>query len=152
MSSSPPIHPHTHRLSFSSSSAGSPTWYGYGSASGPTSGALSSTGYGSASGGGESRRISGSETGFGFGGGSNGNGAWGARYGGGSGGGNSNGHSGGNRSSGAGQGNDAAGQRRHEEELINAYEAEEERIINVLSKKLEKVRLIFFFKSGFYTC
>ena len=144
MSSSPPIHPHTHRVSFSSSSAGSPTWYG----SGPTSGTLNSAGYGygygSASGGGESRRISGSGsgTGFGFGGGSNGNGIWGARYGGGSGGGggNSNGNSGGNRSSGAGgQGYDAAGQRRHEEELINAYEAEEERIINVLSKKLEKV-------------
>jgi len=30
--------------------------------------------------------------------------------------------------------------RKHEEELINAYEAEEERIINVLSKKLEQVR------------
>lgn len=31
--------------------------------------------------------------------------------------------------------------RRHEEELINAYEAEEERIINVLSRKLEQVLL-----------
>ncbi|KAF8156812.1 hypothetical protein B0H34DRAFT_710644 [Crassisporium funariophilum] len=29
---------------------------------------------------------------------------------------------------------------RHQEELINAYEAEEERIINVLSRKLEKLR------------
>jgi hypothetical protein len=28
---------------------------------------------------------------------------------------------------------------RREEELINAYEAEEEKIINVLSRKLEKV-------------
>jgi len=28
---------------------------------------------------------------------------------------------------------------RHQEDLINAYEAEEERIINVLSRKLEKV-------------
>ncbi|KAH9484109.1 hypothetical protein JR316_0003589 [Psilocybe cubensis] len=34
----------------------------------------------------------------------------------------------------------APGSRRHEEELINAYEAEEERIINVLSKKLEQLR------------
>ncbi|KAF9527411.1 hypothetical protein CPB83DRAFT_394877 [Crepidotus variabilis] len=30
--------------------------------------------------------------------------------------------------------------RKHEEELINAYEAEEERIINVLSRKLEQLR------------
>jgi hypothetical protein len=30
---------------------------------------------------------------------------------------------------------------KREEDLINAYEAEEERIINVLSRKLEKVRL-----------
>lgn len=29
---------------------------------------------------------------------------------------------------------------KREEDLINAYEAEEERIINVLSRKLEKVR------------
>lgn len=29
--------------------------------------------------------------------------------------------------------------RRHQEDLINAYEAEEERIINVLSRKLEQV-------------
>jgi hypothetical protein len=29
--------------------------------------------------------------------------------------------------------------RRHEQDLINAYEAEEERIINVLSRKLEQV-------------
>jgi hypothetical protein len=28
---------------------------------------------------------------------------------------------------------------RHQEDLINAYEAEEERIINVLSRKLEQV-------------
>jgi hypothetical protein len=36
---------------------------------------------------------------------------------------------------------------RKQEELINAYEAEEERIINVLSRKLEQVRssLISFF-------
>jgi hypothetical protein len=91
-------------------------------------------------------------SGFGFGGGRSGNGnggVWGARYGGGSGGGNSNGNSGGNRSSGAGHGYDVAGQRRHEEELINAYEAEEERIINVLSRKLEKVRL-FFLLYGLY--
>lgn len=32
--------------------------------------------------------------------------------------------------------------RKHEEELINAYEAEEERIINVLSRKLEQVSVI----------
>ncbi|KAF4616843.1 hypothetical protein D9613_008682 [Agrocybe pediades] len=30
--------------------------------------------------------------------------------------------------------------RKHDEELINAYEAEEERIVNVLSKKLEQLR------------
>jgi len=30
---------------------------------------------------------------------------------------------------------------KREEDLINAYEAEEERIINVLSRKLEKVRI-----------
>lgn len=79
--------------------------------------------------------------GFGFGGGNGSGGLLGARYGGG----NSNGNSGGNRSSGAGQGYDVMGQRRHEEELINAYEAEEERIINVLSRKLEKVRLFYLF-------
>ncbi|CAA7269331.1 unnamed protein product [Cyclocybe aegerita] len=33
-----------------------------------------------------------------------------------------------------------AASRKHEEELINAYEAEEERIINVLSRKLEQLR------------
>lgn len=33
------------------------------------------------------------------------------------------------------------GGRQHEQELINAYEAEEERIINVLSRKLEQVRI-----------
>ncbi|KIM42160.1 hypothetical protein M413DRAFT_128410 [Hebeloma cylindrosporum] len=151
MSSSPPIHAHTHHLSFSSSNAGSPTWYGYGngSGSGPTSGTLSSGGYGygygSAGGGSEGRRGSGSGgPGFGFGGGGgssgHGNGGvWAARYGaGGSGGGGNSGNSGGNRSN---SGYDsAAGQRRHEEELINAYEAEEERIINVLSRKLEKLR------------
>jgi hypothetical protein len=32
---------------------------------------------------------------------------------------------------------------KREEDLINAYEAEEERIINVLSRKLERVRLLF---------
>lgn len=80
--------------------------------------------------------------GFGFAGGNGNGGVLGARYGGGS---NSNGNSGGNRSSGAGHGYDVAEQRRHEEELINAYEAEEERIINVLSRKLEKVRLFFCF-------
>ena len=32
------------------------------------------------------------------------------------------------------------GSSKREEELINAYEAEEERIINVLSRKLEQVR------------
>ncbi|EJD43352.1 hypothetical protein AURDEDRAFT_185550 [Auricularia subglabra TFB-10046 SS5] len=32
------------------------------------------------------------------------------------------------------------GNPRHEEELINAYEAEEERIINVLSRKLEQLK------------
>lgn len=32
--------------------------------------------------------------------------------------------------------------RQHEQELINAYEAEEERIINVLSRKLEQVRIL----------
>lgn len=31
-----------------------------------------------------------------------------------------------------------------QEELINAYEAEEERIINLLSRKLEKVSKVFF--------
>lgn len=31
-----------------------------------------------------------------------------------------------------------------QEELINAYEAEEERIINLLSRKLEKVSQEFF--------
>lgn len=30
---------------------------------------------------------------------------------------------------------------KREEDLINAYEAEEERIINLLSRKLEKVRI-----------
>jgi len=80
-------------------------------------------------------------TGFGFAGGNGNGGVLGARYGGGS---NSNGNNGGNRSSGAGHGCDVAGQRRHEEELINAYEAEEERIINVLSRKLEKVRIFCF--------
>lgn len=30
--------------------------------------------------------------------------------------------------------------RQHEEELINAYEAEEERILNTLSRKLEQVK------------
>ena len=81
-----------------------------------------------------------SGSGFGFAGGNGNGGVLGARYGGGS---NSNGNSGRNRSSGAGHGYDVAEQRRHEEELINAYEAEEERIINVLSRKLEKVRLFF---------
>lgn len=33
----------------------------------------------------------------------------------------------------------ATSSSRREEELINAYEAEEEKIINVLSRKLEKV-------------
>jgi hypothetical protein len=35
----------------------------------------------------------------------------------------------------------SASSSKREEDLINAYEAEEERIINVLSRKLEKVRL-----------
>lgn len=35
-------------------------------------------------------------------------------------------------------------QLKREETLINAYEAEEERIINVLSRKLEQVRSFFF--------
>jgi hypothetical protein len=35
-----------------------------------------------------------------------------------------------------------SGSTKHEEDLINAYEAEEERIINVLSRKLEQVSLI----------
>lgn len=34
----------------------------------------------------------------------------------------------------------SAGSKR-DEDLINAYEAEEERIINILSRKLEQVRL-----------
>ena len=34
----------------------------------------------------------------------------------------------------------SGGSNKREEDLINAYEAEEERIINVLSRKLEKVR------------
>lgn len=34
---------------------------------------------------------------------------------------------------------------KREESLINAYEAEEERIINVLSRKLEQVRFVFLF-------
>lgn len=29
---------------------------------------------------------------------------------------------------------------KHEEDLINAYEAEEERLVNIISRKLEKVR------------
>ena len=33
----------------------------------------------------------------------------------------------------------SASSSKREEDLINAYEAEEERIINVLSRKLEKV-------------
>ena len=37
---------------------------------------------------------------------------------------------------------------KREEDLINAYEAEEERIINVLSRKLEKVRLLFKVSQG----
>ena len=37
---------------------------------------------------------------------------------------------------------------KREEDLINAYEAEEERIINVLSRKLEKVRLLFVFEAS----
>jgi hypothetical protein len=37
---------------------------------------------------------------------------------------------------------------KREEDLINAYEAEEERIINVLSRKLEKVRLLFELSQG----
>ena len=36
----------------------------------------------------------------------------------------------------------ASSTSKREEDLINAYEAEEERIINVLSRKLEKVRLL----------
>jgi hypothetical protein len=35
----------------------------------------------------------------------------------------------------------ASSSSKREENLINAYEAEEERIINVLSRKLEQVRL-----------
>lgn len=50
--------------------------------------------------------------------------------------------SGGFRAGGSGSGNSTS--RRHEEELINAYEAEEERIINVLSRKLEQVCSSFF--------
>ena len=34
----------------------------------------------------------------------------------------------------------------HQEELINAYEAEEERIINVLSRKLEQVRDTYLYQ------
>lgn len=41
-------------------------------------------------------------------------------------------------SGGSGSGASAGG-RRHEQDLINAYEAEEERIINLLSRKLEQV-------------
>ena len=38
---------------------------------------------------------------------------------------------------------------KREEDLINAYEAEEERIINILSRKLEQVCvLLAFFKAG----
>jgi hypothetical protein len=37
---------------------------------------------------------------------------------------------------------------KREEDLINAYEAEEERIINVLSRKLEKVRPITIHLEG----
>jgi len=44
---------------------------------------------------------------------------------------------GGPRTGGSTSGNSSS--RKHEEELINAYEAEEERIINVLSRKLEQV-------------
>jgi hypothetical protein len=36
----------------------------------------------------------------------------------------------------------ASSNSKREENLINAYEAEEERIINVLSRKLEQVRLL----------
>jgi len=36
----------------------------------------------------------------------------------------------------------SGGSSKREEDLINAYEAEEERIINLLSRKLEKVRLL----------
>ncbi|KAF8906743.1 hypothetical protein CPB84DRAFT_1744880 [Gymnopilus junonius] len=46
--------------------------------------------------------------------------------------------SGGHRTGGSSSGSST--NRRHEEELINAYEAEEERIINVLSRKLEQLR------------
>ncbi|KAF8970483.1 hypothetical protein BDZ97DRAFT_1754067 [Flammula alnicola] len=51
--------------------------------------------------------------------------------------------SGGLGSGGLGSGSASVGSvesRRHEQELINAYEAEEERIINVLSRKLEQLR------------
>jgi hypothetical protein len=40
---------------------------------------------------------------------------------------------------GAGGSGGSGDSRRHEQDLINAYEAEEERIINVLSRKLEQV-------------
>jgi hypothetical protein len=39
---------------------------------------------------------------------------------------------------------------KREEDLINAYEAEEERIINVLSRKLEKVRLLSFIRGALF--
>jgi hypothetical protein len=42
----------------------------------------------------------------------------------------------------------SGGSSKREEDLINAYEAEEERIINVLSRKLEKVRSPPLFKRG----
>ncbi|KAF9471171.1 hypothetical protein BDN70DRAFT_998712 [Pholiota conissans] len=57
-----------------------------------------------------------------------------------SGGGGGGGSGGGMGSGGGGSGGNMGESRRHEQDLINAYEAEEERIINVLSRKLEQLR------------
>ena len=38
----------------------------------------------------------------------------------------------------------ASSSSKREEDLINAYEAEEERIINILSRKLEQACLLFY--------
>lgn len=40
----------------------------------------------------------------------------------------------------------AASPSKREEDLINAYEAEEEKIINVLSRKLEKVSIAVIYR------
>jgi hypothetical protein len=44
----------------------------------------------------------------------------------------------------------SGGSSKREEDLINAYEAEEERIINVLSRKLEKVRPLSFIRGALF--